>query len=199
VSSPANRVATRDVVLVALFAAIIVALGLIPPISVGFIAVPITMQTLGVMLAGAILGSVRGMLACALVALLTAAGLPVLSGGRGGLGVFAGPTAGYLIGWMPGALVTGLIAQLWAWRLTRRWLRIVALFVAAVVGGIAVVYAVGIPWLSANTGISLHKAFSSGMVFVPGDLIKAGIVALVADGVLRSYRVLPARNRATAR
>ncbi|WP_416276852.1 biotin transporter BioY [Nocardia sp. alder85J] len=160
---------------------------------------PITMQTLGVMLAGAVLGSVRGMLACALVVLLTAAGLPVLSGGRGGLGVFAGPTAGYLVGWMPGALVTGLIAQFWAWRLTLRRLRIVALFIAAVVGGIAVVYAVGIPWLSANTGIPLHKAFSSGMVFVPGDLLKAAIVALVADGVLRSYRVLPTRPRAAAR
>ena len=101
---------TRDIVLVALFAAIIVVLGMLPPITFGFIPVPITAQSLGVMLAGCILGAKRGAAACLLVVLLVAIGLPVLSGGRGGLAVFAGPTAGYLVGWIAGAFVTGLIA-----------------------------------------------------------------------------------------
>ena len=79
---------TRDIVLVALFAAIIVVLGMLPPITLGFIPVPITAQSLGVMLAGCILGAKRGAGACLLVVLLVAIGLPVLSGGRGGL---AGP------------------------------------------------------------------------------------------------------------
>ena len=70
---------TRDIVLVALFAAIIVVLGLLPPITLGFIPVPITAQTLGVMLAGCILGAKRGAAAVLLVLLLVAIGLPVLS------------------------------------------------------------------------------------------------------------------------
>ena len=79
---------TRDLVLSALFAALIVALGLIPAIPVGALPVPITPQSLGVMLAGLILGPVRGGLAVALVVLLVVLGLPVLSGGRGGFGSF---------------------------------------------------------------------------------------------------------------
>ena len=97
---------TRDLVLAALFAAIIVALGLLPPITLGFIPVPITAQSLGVMLAGVVLGSKRGTVAVLLVLLLAAIGLPVLSGGRGGLAVFAAPTTGYLIGWVFAAFVT---------------------------------------------------------------------------------------------
>ena len=76
---------TRDLVLIALFAAIVVVLGLIPPITLGFIPVPITAQSMGVMLAGCILGAKRGALAFLLFLLLVIIGLPVLSGGRGGL------------------------------------------------------------------------------------------------------------------
>ncbi|WP_017537766.1 MULTISPECIES: biotin transporter BioY [Nocardiopsis] len=185
---PQDRgITTRDVVLVALFAAIIVALGLVPPITIGIVPVPITLQTLGVMLAGAVLGPVRGALACGLVVLLTAVGLPVLAGGRGGLGVFAGPTGGYLVGWIPGALVTGLMVKYWARRLTRGWAKAGAVLAACVVGGIAVVYALGIPWLSVSSGLALREAAAGGMVFVPGDLIKAVAATLVAHGVARSY------------
>ncbi|MGO7428305.1 biotin transporter BioY, partial [Rhizobium ruizarguesonis] len=91
---------TRDLVLTALFAAIIVALGLLPPISLGFIPVPITAQSLGVMMAGVVLGARRGAIAVLIVLVLVAIGLPVLSGGRGGLAIFASPTAGFLIGWI---------------------------------------------------------------------------------------------------
>src|SRR5690606_39162700 len=94
------HMSSRDLVLAALFAAIIVALGLLPPIMLGFIPVPITAQSMGVMLAGVILGARRGTIAVLLVLLLAAIGLPVLSGGRGGLAVFAAPTTGFLIGWV---------------------------------------------------------------------------------------------------
>lgn len=87
---------TRDLVLVALFTAIIVVLGLVPPITLGFIPVPITAQSMGVMLAGCIIGAKRGALAFLLLVLLVAIGLPVLSGGRGGLAVLAGPSGGFI-------------------------------------------------------------------------------------------------------
>ncbi|WP_230048946.1 biotin transporter BioY, partial [Erwinia aphidicola] len=77
---------TRDIVYIALFAAITAALGLFPAFSLPVIAVPITAQTLGPMLAGAIAGAKRGALALVLFVLLMAIGLPLLAGGRGGLG-----------------------------------------------------------------------------------------------------------------
>ena len=88
----------RNITLIALFAALIAALGLVPKFDLAS-GVPITAQSMGVMLAGTILGARRGALAVLLVLFLVALGLPLLAGGRGGLGVFAGPTVGFLIGW----------------------------------------------------------------------------------------------------
>ena len=82
---------TKDLAYIALFAAITAVLGLVPAIQVG--PVPITAQTLGVMLAGAILGARRGFLSQLLFLVLVAIGLPLLASGAGGLAVFAGPTA----------------------------------------------------------------------------------------------------------
>ena len=93
---------TRDIVLSALFTAIIIVLGFIPPVPIPLLPVPITAQSMGVMLAGCIIGAKRGAAAYALLVLLVAVGLPVLSGGRGGLNVLMGPTGGYIFGWIIG-------------------------------------------------------------------------------------------------
>ena len=79
-----SSTATENTVLVAVFAALIAALGLVPPITIGILPVPITLQTLGVMLAGALLGPVRGMLSVVVLEVLVLAGLPLLAGGRAG-------------------------------------------------------------------------------------------------------------------
>src|SRR5690606_8406265 len=84
---------------------------LIPPVMLSFIPVPIHAQSLGVLLAGVVLGARGGMLSVLLLIALVAIGLPVLSGGRGGLAVFLSPTAGYLIGFLPAAFVTGWISD----------------------------------------------------------------------------------------
>ena len=102
----------RNITLIALFAALVAALGLIPKLTLGF-GVPITAQSMGIMLCGTILGARRGALAVLLVLALVALGLPLLAGGRGGLGVFAGPTVGFLVGWPIAAFVTGLIVERW--------------------------------------------------------------------------------------
>jgi biotin transport system substrate-specific component len=94
---------TKDIVHIALFAALTAALGLFPPLTLPVIGVPITAQSLGVMLAGSIIGSKRGALALALFLLLVAIGLPLLAGGRGGVGVFLGPGGGFLLAWPLGA------------------------------------------------------------------------------------------------
>lgn len=182
---------TRDIVYCALFAAITAVLGLLPPIPLGFIAVPITAQTLGVMLAGAMLGARRGGLAQVLFLILVAAGLPLLSGGRGGIGVFFGPTGGFALGFPLGAFAIGWLAE----RLPRSG-SIPSLFVACAVGGIAAVYALGIPWLSVVAGIPLTKAAAGALAFVPGDLIKAGVAASVAATVRRGYPALSGQTHA---
>lgn len=180
---------TRDIVLVALFAAVIVALGLMPPITLGFIPVPITLQTLGVMLAGAISGPVRGGLSAALVILLVVIGLPVLAGGRGGLGIMAGPSGGFLLGWVPGAFVTGWLAQRLSSRGSGAAKETAALVLACLVGGIGAVYALGIPWLAWVTDLGFAGAAVGSAVFLPGDCAKAVMAALVARGVQRAYPV----------
>lgn len=182
---------TRDVVLIALFAAITAGLALFPPITLPVVGVPITAQSLGVMLAGGVLGARRGFLAIVLFLVLVAIGLPLLAGGRGGLGVFAGATAGYLFGWAIAAFVIGFLIE-------RFWgnLTYVTALVACLIGGVVVLYAIGIPWSAQVAGIPLSTAFTGSMPFVPGDIVKALIAAGVIMVVKRSYPIIGTGQRA---
>lgn len=167
---------TRTVVRIAMFAAIIAMLGLIPRIDLPIAGgVPITAQTLGVMLCGVILGARQGAAAVLLFIAVVALGLPLLAGGRGGLAVFVGPTVGFLLGWIPGVIVTGL-----AFRALGRLPVAAAGALASIIGGIAVIYACGIVGLSLVTGLPIAKAALGSLVFLPGDLIKAVLVGLLA-------------------
>jgi len=186
-----RRVRSRDLVHIALFAAITAVLGLVPAVDVG--PVPITAQTLGVMLAGSVLGARRGFLSQLLFLVLVAVGLPLLPGGRGGLSVFTGPTAGYLLSWPIAALVIGLITELVWRRYNLGWG-----VLANVVGGIVLIYAIGIPVSAAVLGTSPVAAATGALIFVPGDLVKAVVAAAVAVQVRRSYPVIEPRDRAVA-
>ena len=163
---------------VAVFAALIIVLGtVVVPLPGG---VPITGQTLGVMLAGLVLGPRIAPWSIALVLALAAVGLPVLAGGRGGLGVFVGPTVGYMIGWIAGVVVIGLLMR--KGRFT--WWRAA---VAALVGGVLVVYAFGIPVQALVTGVPLDLTALSSLAFLPGDLIKVTAATLVVVALRRAY------------
>lgn len=181
---------TRNTVYVAVFAAMIAAMGLVPPIILGVIPVPITLQTLGVMLAGAMLGPWRGALASLIVVVLSVAGLPLLAGGRGGLGVLLGPTGGYLVGWFFGSLVIGALFKYWVIRLQSKPLQLVAGLVSTILGGIVVIYLFGVPWTAVVTGLDLKTSLVGSFAFLPGDLLKAVVATLVALTVHRSYRGL---------
>ncbi|MEQ4204918.1 biotin transporter BioY [Actinopolymorpha sp. B17G11] len=181
-----RRLPTRDLAVIALFAALIAALGLPGSFNLFGNAVPITAQTLGVMLAGSILGARRGFLAVATFGVLVLAGLPLLAGGRGGIGVLAGPSAGYFLAFPLGAWVTGWLTEKTMPRYT-----LPVGFIANVVGGIAVVYAIGIPVQAARTGTSgLVATMVAAAVFLPGDLIKAAVATVVAKGVHAGYPTL---------
>jgi biotin transport system substrate-specific component len=184
---------TRDLVLAALFAAIIVALGLLPPIYLGFIPVPITAQSLGVMMAGVVLGARRAAIAVLIVLVLVAIGLPVLSGGRGGFAAFVAPTSGFLFGWVFAAFVTGLLSERLVHGDQSGLVQTVSFFLAAMIGGIVVLYAFGIAYLALAANIGLKQAFVGSMAFIPGDVIKAFVAALVGRAVMAGYPLLRIR------
>jgi biotin transport system substrate-specific component len=168
----------RNVTYVALFAALVAALGLVPPLALPG-GVPITAQSLGVMLCGTVLGARRGALAVLLFLLLVALGLPVLSGGRGGLGVFLGPSVGFLLGFPVAAFVAGLVTE--RARLPIGW----AAALGACLGGFLVLYPLG----AAGWALMLGKTMAEVQVFLlgflPGDLIKVVLAGLITRAVAR--------------
>lgn len=181
---------SRDLALIAMFAGVVAALGLVPAVAPFGGAVPITAQSMGVMLAGAILGSKRGALALLLFLALVFIGLPLLSGGRGGVGVFLGPSVGYLVGfpvaaWLVGRLTEGL----------GRPYRIVLGTMANVLGGVLVLNVIGVVGMALVAGLSLPEATTVAAVFIPGDLVKAVLTAVLAAGVHAAYPgLIPSRR-----
>lgn len=174
--------ATKDIVLIALFAALIAALGVVPQITIPMAGgVPITAQSMGVMLAGALLGAKRGGLAVVLFLVLVAVGLPLLSGGRGGAGVFFGASGGFLIGFPIGAFMIGFLFD----RHTGQP-GFVPSLIYVLIGGVGVIYLLGVPWLAQVAGISLSQALAGSLAFVPGDLIKAVLTVLIAREVRKA-------------
>lgn len=178
-----TRRQSESMALVGLFAALIAVMGLIPKIDLP-LGVPITVQTLGVMMAGCLLGPWRGLQAILLFMLAVAAGLPLLAGGRGGLGVFMAPTTGYLIGWTAAALTTGLLMAALPKSTPLRAAG--SAFIASVVGSVLVLHAFGILGLMLIAKIPFTQAFWGDMLFVPGDLIKCVLCALVVHTVAKA-------------
>ncbi len=170
----------RNIALIALFAALIAALGLVPKFSLAF-GVPITAQSMGIMLCGTVLGARRGALAVLLFLLLVALGLPLLAGGRGGLGVFAGPSVGFLVGFPIAAFVAGLVTER---------LRGVPTFGAAalgaLLGGVVALYIPGIIGMAVMLDKTLAEAAGLSAIFIPGDIVKAVLAAGITAGLARA-------------
>ncbi len=177
-----RRVSARDLALVAMFSGVVAALGLVPAFTPPGFAVPITAQSLGVMLAGAILGARRGGLSLGLFLALVAVGLPLLAGGRGGLGVFAGPSVGFLVGYPVAAYVVGWLSERGGATYRLAWG-----IVANAIGGVVVLYALGIGGMALVLGISPWAATVASWIYLPGDLAKVVIAAVVARGVHAAY------------
>ncbi|MCJ8013594.1 biotin transporter BioY [Paenibacillus sp. KQZ6P-2] len=166
---------TKEMVFAALFAAFIGVLGLIPPIPLGFIPVPITVQTLGVMLAGCFLGKKTGAISVILFLVLVAIGLPLLSGGRGGLSHLIGPSTGYFISWPIAAFCIGFMTEK-VWATLKTW----KLIVINIVFGVLLVNLIGAPVMAIITHTSVWAGLAGSAAFLPGDCIKAIIAAIIA-------------------
>jgi Uncharacterized conserved protein len=166
---------TKELVEIALFAAIIGVLGFLPPIPLPFTPVPITLQNVGVLLAGMLLSVRAATSSMILFVLLIIAGAPILGGGHGGVGaIFASVSGGFVIAWIFEALVISLILS--CFKKAPLWLMILA----GIVGGIFVVYPIGTLWQAALMHISWGTAIMMSGVFIPGDVVKAIFVALLS-------------------
>lgn len=176
-----------DITLIALFVAFMGALGLVPPIMLSFTPVPITLQTLGVLLAGGVLGARRGAWCMSVFLLLVAAGAPLLSGGRGGIGVFFGPSTGYLLSYPITAFCIGLLISRF------RKLRLQTILLVNLTVGIFLIYLIGVPVQAFVMHISLVNAVKLSLVYIPGDILKASLASYLVFRLLKSpaiYRTL---------
>lgn len=153
------------------------ALAISAQVQVPLWPVPITGQTLVVVLLGFALGPVLAMATVAAYLVEGAVGLPVFAGFAAGPGVLVGPTAGYLFGFIVAAGVTGVLAR-------RGWHRRHLTVAAAMIIGNLIIYALGAGYLSTIVGTS--TAVSSGVVpFLIGDVIKIGIAVAALPGITR--------------
>lgn len=144
--------------------------------------VPITGQTLAVVVVAAGLGPVRGVAAMGLYLAAGLVGLPFYSDSSSGYEVVAGATGGYLVGFVPAALLIGLAARRGA---DRRVASALALFVA----GQLVVFGVGVPWLALAADLSAAQAVQAGFTpFLLGGLVKAVVAALLLPAAWRLAR-----------
>ncbi len=178
------RWSTTDLALVAAFAALISACAYVGAIPVGGAGVPLTLQTFAVMLAGCLLGPLRGFASVSLYLGLGAIGLPVFAEHASGLGAFTTASAGYLWSFPIAALVGGLMVKYVA---GPRRTRAIAIFFCSITASILVIHPMGIIGLKLNLGITWREALNIDMLYWVGDLLKTTLVALIAAEVHRAF------------
>lgn len=190
-SPRSRRLTTTDLALLAVFAALTAVCAVVAALPFGVNGVPVTLQLFAVFLAGAVLGARRGFLAIALYLALGAIGLPVLAGGQAGLAPFVGVTAGYLWSFPFVALAVGFAVE----RARAAGVAVTAAVVA--VGGLA---GEAISWFAGGLGIALYAdtplwtTLKGAAVYVPADLVKLAVAAVVAAAVHRAFPQLLTRR-----
>lgn len=186
-----------NVALIAVFAALIAAFALMPPLfMVGL--VPFAVQIIVVLLAPLAIGPWQGFLANLLYVVVGIAGLPVFAGQRAGIAVVLGPTGGYLVGYMVSAIAVGYVASLVLRRRSAGVATIVGLTVASWVG-VLVIHACGVVGLmlagNKGQGMAFPNALAVTTPFVPLDLVKGLIAALIAAAIFKAFPRLLAMRR----
>ncbi|HLR93311.1 MAG TPA: biotin transporter BioY [Jiangellaceae bacterium] len=141
--------------------------------------VPVTGQTLAVLVVGATLGTVRGVSSMVLYLVIGMLGVPVFSDASGGVHVVFGATGGYLVGFVLAAAAMG-------WAAARGWdrtpLRAFPLFLL----GQGIIFAVALPWLAVVAGLGLAETIAAGLLpFIVGGLVKSAIASALLPGAWR--------------
>ncbi len=161
-------------ILCAMFAALTAA-GALITVPLPFSPVPVSLQALFVFLSGAMLGKYHGALSQVVYLLLGIIGLPVFARGASGLGIILGPTGGYLTGFVFAAFFIGFVFE-------RKKETAVLQAVIIMLMGLIIIYITGTVWLMYITKMNPVEAIIAGVIpFLPGDILKAGIAALVVN------------------
>ena len=188
---PGSASPSRDLALVAAFAALICASAYVGAIPVGSAGVPITLQTLTVMLAGCVLGPSRGFAAVVLYLALGAVGLPVFAEHSSGIGVFSGPSGGYLVAFPIAAALAGFLVKHVA---RERRTRALVVFACSITSSILVIHLLGIVGMMLYFDVSFLQAGAWDVPFWIGDLVKTSLVAMIAAEVHRAFPQLLQRD-----
>ncbi|ANE47692.1 biotin biosynthesis protein BioY [Paenibacillus swuensis] len=167
----------------ALFAALVVVFGFVS-IPLGFTPVPITLQTLAVMLAGGLLGARYGFFSLMMVVVLVALGFPLLKG-DGGIDKLLGPTGGYVVMWPVAALIIGwLVSKV----RSNDWKGYILVFLIMECFGSLLLYVTGVPWLAYAAALPMEKALAGGFYpFILGDAIKAVAATIITITVRQLF------------
>lgn len=151
-----------------------------------FSPVPVTGQTLAVLLTGSLLGKNRGAAAVGLYLIQGAVGLPVFAGGKSGFITLVGPTGGYLIGFIAAAYIVGIMAEL-------RYNKSLGYIAFSMFVGSLVIYCFGLFWLVQFVGES--SALQMGLFpFLVGDFAKILIGVIVLGGSMKISSMISSRG-----
>lgn len=176
-----NNKKLLDMLYASMFAALIVVLAYVA-VPLPFTPVIITGQTLAIMLIGLMLTPSQAFMSVGIYLLLGAIGLPVFSAGASGLGFLIGPKGGYYFGFLIGAVVMSILRG--------KENKIPRMAISCFIGGILIVYVIGVTWLKFSTGMGFIQAITAGALpFIPGDLIKVSIATVVAQKMNQHIKV----------
>lgn len=149
---------------------------ILAPLSIPIGPVPISLTNFAIYLSLYLLDWKKGTISYILYLLLGLVGLPVFSGFTGGIGKLAGPTGGYIIGFIPMAIIAGIVID----KYTEKWL----LCLLAMIVGTIVCYALGTAWLAYEAKMDMMAALWAGVIpFIPGDLVKMALAILIAPKI----------------
>lgn len=188
-----NSFTIKRIVQIAVMAAI---LCVVSPLSVPLTAgVPLSLATLVIMLAGVLMGPIDGMLATLVFLLIGAVGMPVFASFQAGIGVLFGKTGGFILGYIPLALCSGLFVR-WPQELTPQTSRrVVAQAVPGMLLGTVILYVLGTVWFLVLTHATLKVAlFACVIPFLPGDALKMVLVCVLSPLL---HKALEKSNRVT--
>ena len=144
---------------------------ILAPLSIPIGPVPISLTNFAIYLSLYLLDCKKGTISYILYLLLGLVGLPVFSGFTGGIGKLAGPTGGYIIGFIPMAIIAGIVID----KFSQRWIQILGMIV-----GTAICYAFGTAWFCIQAGYTVSAALAVCVIpFIPADLIKMVIAMII--------------------
>ena len=175
-----QRFSAKEMTTMALLAALLCVSSYIS-IQLPFSLVPITAQTIIINITALLLKPKRASLTVIIWILLGVVGLPVFSGGKGGFGVLAGATGGYIIGYLAAVIVMSLIKG----RNNTFKRNLICVFI-----GIPIIYIFGAPWMMMVTGVGVKAAILTGVIpYLPGDVLKCILSVIIAKPLYKVVSV----------